>query len=358
MEKNIKENTKHGLTIRSDAVYCPLPISYDSYFNCLTNCYHCYFRRLNHIWGKELKPSNPEALKKKLLNGLKNKNPKSVLARCLSQKKTIRIGNKADPYQKIELKRKVTQKAIKVFAELKWSVVIQTRFTGNMLELNEEDLSGQKELVTLMPVISPGLNKDWELLERKRTTPPEDRLKHITSVKDVNIGVNGEPFIPGWHTIKDFRNALKLLKKHGIKSYNTYNFHFNDYVAKKLHAHTPLDIEKIWYHNQDEQWKKILVKLLDLAKKYDIKLGCPDFVNSGKDYHEPANTCCGINVPNPCTFNSHNFKIQIQENEGLTSQEIFKRTWDGSGDKKKGLEVIRGKSTEFYTLKDAGFDIK
>ena len=99
-----KENTKHGLSVRGDSLYCPLPISYDSYFNCLTNCYHCYFRRLNHIWGKELKPSNPEALKKKLLNGLKNKNPKSVLARCLSQKKTIRIGNKADPYQKVELK--------------------------------------------------------------------------------------------------------------------------------------------------------------------------------------------------------------------------------------------------------------
>ena len=49
-----------------------------------------------------------------------------------------------------------------------------------------------------------------------------------------------------------------------------------------------------------EYWKK---KLIDLSKKYDIILGCPDFANSGWDFKEQSNTCCGVHVDNPCTWN-------------------------------------------------------
>ena len=41
-------------------------------------------------------PIDLDALESKLVNGLKNKNPKSSLAYCLANKKTIRLGNKAD----------------------------------------------------------------------------------------------------------------------------------------------------------------------------------------------------------------------------------------------------------------------
>lgn len=350
-------NNKHGLRVRSDSVYCPLPLSLDSYWNCLTNCYHCFFRRLNNVWGTDLRPTNPEAVRRKLINGLNNKTPKSPLAWCLRNKKTIRVGDKTDPYQKVELKHKITQRIIKTLIELKWSFVIQTRFTSNMLELNGNDLDGLKDLGTLMPVISPGLDKDWDILERKRTTKPEQRLKDIRLIHGINTGVNGEPFIPGYHTPKDFENTLKLLKKYKIESYNTYNLHLNEFNAKRIHKNTPLDIEKIWFYNQDENWKPILQKLIDLSKKYNIRLGCPDFVNTGPDYVDLSNTCCGINVPNPCTFNSHHFKKLIQSNPDLNTKSIFKLTWDGSANKKDGLKVIREKSDKFFTLQDAGFKI-
>lgn len=350
---------KHGLSIRGDSLYCPLPISYDSYWNCLTNCYHCYFRRLNHVWGKDLRPSNPEALHKKLINGLKNKNPKSALAHCLRRKKTIRMGNKADPYQDVELKMGVSKEALKVFIKMDWSLVIQTRFTENMLIQNEKDiLQSPKGLITVMPVISPGLDRDWEEFERGRTTPPLKRLEHLRRLKKrgINVGVNGEPFIPGVHRIRDFMATLRLLKEYGIPSYNTYNFHFNDYVAKQLHFNTSVDIEKIWYYNQDAQWKKILVRLLKAADAYGIKLGCPDFVNTGIAYHEPANTCCGINVPNPCTYNTHHWKKEIQCGCNNACR-LVKNTYDGSGDLEEGKAIINGTSKGFYSLKDAGIII-
>jgi DNA repair photolyase len=201
--------------------------------------------------------------------------------------------------------------------------------------------------------MSPGLEKDWETFENKLTTNPIDRVKHsvILQKLGINVGFNGEPFIPGYHTIKDFEDTLKLLKSNKIQSYNTYNFHFNAFVAKRLHS-IGIDIEKIWFYNRDIEWKKILPKLLELSKKYDIVLGNPDFVNTGKDWIEQANTCCGVNVPNPCTFNSHYFKKYKQQ--GLSDKDIFHKTYDGTGDAKAGVDIITGNCKNMFNLKDAG----
>ncbi len=79
------------------------------------------------------------------------------------------------------------------------------------------------------------------------------------------------------------------------------------FFAKRLHA-IGIDIERIWYYNQDAQWKPILQQLLDISKKHGIILGCPDFVNTGPEWRETRNTCCGVQVPNPCTYNTHHWK--------------------------------------------------
>ncbi len=349
---------KNSLTVRGDSLYCPLPLSLDTYGNCMTDCWHCYFRNLNNVWGTDLKPVDLELLDRKLYNGPRNKAPKTVLAKLLKQKKTIRFGNKADPFQHDEQTFLRSRQAINLLVKHDWTFVIQTRFTHIMMESERNILRAhfKNNLVTIMPVVSPGLDKDWEMLERKRTTPPEDRLRDLKKLSSLGIpgGVNGEPFIPGYHTVEDFEQALLLLKKYGIKSYNTYNFHFNAFVAKRLHA-IGIDIEAIWYHNQDAQWKKILPQLLKLSKKHGIRLGCPDFVNTGKNWKEAAKTSCGINVPNPCTFNTHNFKRLAQE--GRTPKEIMAAVDDGSGDPLQGLKIIMGEKSDFYTLKDVGFKL-
>jgi DNA repair photolyase len=348
---------KSALGVRGDSLYCPLAFSLDSYFNCLVDCWHCYLRRLNATWGMDLRPADPEAVDRQLSNGLKNRNPQTPLAYCLTQKKTIRLGNKADPFQPAELTHGVSGRLLRVLFKHRWTYVIQTRFTANLLPYESTLVrSAQYGLVKIMPVISPGWDKDWVLFERSRTTHPDERVHHIQAFqkKGIPCGVNGEPFIPGFHTLQDFERVIVFLKNHGITSYNTYNFHFNAFVARRIHENCPgVDIERIWYYNQDQQWRPILQKLIDIAKKYNMNLGCPDFVNSGKDYREPANTCCGLDVPNPCRFNTHNFKALAQD--GTTAEEIISLTWDGTGDKSTGEKIIRGQKADFYTLKDAGF---
>lgn len=321
----------------------------------MSNCVHCYLRNLNHIWGEDLRPIDPDAFRRRLENGLKNKTPKSPLSHCLSNKNTIRWGNKSDPFQEAERHHQLAPEIFDIFYDLRWSFVIQTKHTTLLMEHPRKICkTKRKNLITIMPIISPGLDKDWEVFERRNTTQPTLRVAHCRELisQGVPVGVNGEPFIPGYHTVKDFEDTLKLLKSNGIKRYNTYNFHFTPFVAKRLHA-IGIDIEKIWEMNQDKPWKKILRQLLDLSKKYDMILGCPDFVNTGPDWIERANTCCGIDVPNPTTFNTHVWKKMYQQQPQLACAVVLKDTWDGSGDFDQGKAIVEGKRSNFYTLKDA-----
>ena len=338
--------------IRGDSLYCPLSFSLDSYWNCEADCYHCYLRRLNYIWGKDLRPLDIENFQKILINGLKNKAPKTSLAYALQQKKTIKWGNKSDPFQSAEKKYKIAEAVFKNFRKLNWSFVIQTMFTENMMYYYDQIIES-KDLCVIMPVISPGAELDWEILETKRTTPIQDRIKHIKILLQtgVSVGVNGEPFIPGYHTVEQFEDCIRRLKSAGIKSYNIYNLHFNDFVAKRLNS-IEIDIERIWFYNQDHQWQLILQQLIDISKQYGIVLGCPDFVNSGQ-YVELTNTCCGISVSNPCTWNMATMKKKLLQ--GKTFEQAIEECWDNVGNYEKGIDAMLGKNTNVYSLKDCGF---
>lgn len=343
---------KSAITVRGDSLYCPLPVSIDCYWNCVHDCHHCYFRRLNQVWGSDLRPADPEDIRRKLTNGLRNSSPSSSLAHALAQKKTLRLGNKSDPFQPPEKEWRVAGGVLEALLDLSWETVIQTRDSEMMMEY-EGILRNGKDIFIFLPIVSPGYFRDWETFEKKSTTPPNVRLRHARYLqkRGLRVGVNGEPFIPGFHTVEEFEEMIRILKSFGIRSYNTYNFHFNGFVARRLAA-IGVDIERIWYYNEsDEHWKPIQQKLIDIAYSNNIVLGCPDFVNTGR-YPQPCNTCCGVTVENPCTFNAHTWKNMVLK--GYSKDTIFDKTWDGVGDQEQGKTALFGESDQFYTLKDAG----
>ena len=335
---------KAAVGIRGDMLYCPLPFYIDSYWTCGPNCVHCYGRRLNRTWGWDFRAADVEEVKKKL----SSKKGSTPLAKAIQLKKTVRFGNRSDPFQPCEEEYHVSEGIMEFLAEEDWETVIQTKFPkrASRMVLKHLEEKGRNNFL-VMPVIMPGLEKDWEVLERKKTENPIERIKTISKLqkKGVRVGIQGEPFIPGYHTVKQFEETMKILKSYGIKSFNTYNLHMNDYVIKNLFE-IGLDIEKIWTKNQDEPWRKILRKLIIVAEKYDIVLGNPDFVNSGWGDVQKSNTCCGLNVNNPCTFNSHHFKLAIQKGKDP------KDCWDGVGKYEEGLSIIEGTAKGMYTMKD------
>lgn len=319
-------------------LYCPLPLSIDSYWTCETNCLHCYSRRQNRTWGQDFRMADVEAVKKKLLSTRGT----SPLSKAVQRRKTLRLGNRTDPFQDCEVKFRVSTELTQFLMAQKWDTVIQTKFPQRAW-----NMTGLGEYSTMMAIVTVGLENDWDLLERKRTENPVERIKTLSEIKKAGFraGANGEPFIPGYHTVKQFRETVKLLKSYGITRFNVYNLHINDLVVKNLHK-LGLDIEKIWYMNQDEPWRKILKKLLAVADHYGVVLGCPDFVNSGWEDKQKCNTCCGLDVKNPCTWNSHYFKLAMQKGEDPRDM------WDGVGDYEEGLKIIEGTAKDMYTMKD------
>jgi DNA repair photolyase len=330
---------KSALGMRGDMLYCPLPLSIDSYWTCEINCHHCYSRRINRTWGNDFRMADVENIKKRLLHP--SQKGKSPLLKAIQQRKTIRLGNRSEPFSPWEEKFRVSTEILKFLMKQKWDTVVQTKFPQRAWEMTGLGKN------TMMAVVMPGLEKDWELFEHSKTENPINRVKTLGKLKKkgFKVGVNGEPFIPGYHTVRQFKETIKLLKSHGINRYNTYNLHMNDYVVKNLHK-LGLDIEKIWWMNQDEQWRKILKKLLVIADKYDIILGCPDFVNSGWEDVQKSNTCCGLDVKNPCTFNTHHFKLAIQHGRDPI------KCWDGIGNYEDGLAIMEGTTEKMYTMKD------
>ena len=130
----VMKKLKQGLTIRGDSLYCPLAFGLDSYYNCSADCVYCYCRALNHTWGLDFRYLDIDYFKRQILNGLKNPNPKSYLAQAIKQKKTLRFGNKSDPFQPLERKYRVSKQGLEFLNCLNWEVKIETKFQDIMLE--------------------------------------------------------------------------------------------------------------------------------------------------------------------------------------------------------------------------------
>lgn len=352
---NLKEY-KNPFCIRKTHLNCPLPLTLESYWACEADCFHCLGRNLNKIWGEEQRIANPEQICKKLTDSQRSKDPKSPLAIALKKKKAIFLGRKADPYQSIENQHKVTRNSVKVLIDLSWPFVICSRYISNALRDTGLFVKTKKDCFCFLIEITAGCESDWEIFERKRTSPIKDRLmigKEWLRL-GLNVGIRGEPFIPGYHTVSQFKDILKLIKSYGFMSYNIYNLHLNPYTAKRL-LDIGLDIEKIWDANQDKKWKPVQKELCEIADKENINLGCPDFVNLPKNWVSNLNTCCGIDIKNAFKFNTHNWRKLLQE--GLDRKTILETTWEGIGTKEdlKNAELIMcGKSKNHYTMKDSG----
>jgi len=347
---------KNPLCIREAHLNCPLPLSLEAYWNCEADCLHCMGRRLNQVWGTEQRAADPERVCRTLT--LAASKPARVgaapLTAALAQRKALWIGRKADPYQPLELERHVTRHYIQTLTALNWPFIICTRYTDNAMV--DEGLLTAGGMVTMLVEITPGGEADWDVFERRRTTPVENRLRAARQWMrlGIRVGVRGEPYIPGYHTPKQFRDMLRRLRAFGLRSYNTYNLHLNPYTLQRL-CDAGLDIERIWAHNQDTHWRPIQQRLCRIAQEEGIELGCPDFVNVPTDWRARVNTCCGVPVAGAFTFNTHHWRQMLQC--GVSGADVLARTWEGIGtekDRARARLIVTGNSEDFYTMKDAG----
>ena len=122
---------KSAVGIRGDMLYCPLAFYIDSYWTCEPNCANCFARKLNRTWGQDFRIADVEAVKKKLLSA-KGTSP---LSQAIQQRKTLRLGNRTDPFQDCEIKYKVSTQILQFLIEQNWDTVIQTKHPGRAWEM-------------------------------------------------------------------------------------------------------------------------------------------------------------------------------------------------------------------------------
>lgn len=342
---------KSPLTIRGDSLYCPLAFGLDSYWQCPYNCRYCYCRGLNATWGNEQRVADPDLVLNTLRSGGGKGN--SSLSNAIRNRNTIRFGNKTDPFPPEERGLGVTRRILVGLKELDWSVKLETKSTDYLRSEYLNTLDSGRCIIT--STVTCGLSKDWAAFESPLLPTPESRLAALREMSRLGfqVGVISEPFLPGWHTIEDWRNLLTALLDHGIQRVNVYHAHLNAFVLKRLNEVNGLDVEEVWRSNEDSEWRPVLKQIVEETRKVGIVLGCPDFVNSGP-FSQQSNTCCGVDVPRPTTFNFINWKQQGQRHGGV-SWDDAEATWDGVGDKDLAHKIFDGKDVEFYGWDDVGW---
>lgn len=238
---------------------------------------------------------------------------------------------------------KISAQALYVLKAHDWEVKIETK---NPPPLGEINLPRRSIITTTITV---GMDDDWNLFERRLTPSPSERLRRLGeyAAEGYQVAVTTEPFIPGYHEIKQFFDLVELAQSLGINRFNAYNLQLTPFNVKRL-IELGLDMERIWDFSQDELWKPILQELLSI----DAIVGCPDFANAG-GFVPGANTCCGVDVENPCTFNSVNWR-RIAMLEGEVTWDDFRGSWDGVGDYSLGVALFTGEAGGYYTLADTG----
>jgi len=329
-----------------------LAFGLDTYYNCVYDCAYCCFLGLAHVWGGD----NPHRtldvdwFKRKIVNGLKASRPKSPLAWAIRHRKTLRIGNKYDPLPPQEAELGITRQVLEFLRDLGWQVVIQSKNAALLMQY--ADLLVDMGAI-VMTTITAGGGQDWELLEGRRSPPPGKRLSMLShlALRGLQTCVVTEPFIPGYHTLSQFESLVTAVKDWGIDRMNVYNLRLNTFVAKRL-IEIGLDVEAIWEANQDENWRALLQDLLAIAEGHGAKIGCPDFANAGR-FLPTTNTCCGVDVDRPCTFNIINWrKIGLERGEVKLSDALA--TYDGVGDYAEGLALFGGVLPDRWHLGDCG----
>jgi len=342
----------HGLTIRGDALSCPLAFGLDTYYGCPYDCVHCTFLGLNAVWGHgEDRALDLGWLVDMLDRGLRNEHPRSALACAIRGRKTVRVGNKYDPFPPYEDKLGIARAAIEVLLERGFQVKVETKAVDRMLGAVTERWTPDSAIITT--TIHVGLDEDWDRLEGRRVPSPARRLEVLRdfALEGYQVGVSAEPFLAGHHTVEQYGRYLDTLLEYGVHRTNVYNLRLNAFVAKRL-AGAGYDIERIWAENEDGCWRVTLGHLIEAAEERGMILGCPDFVNAGRSQTR-SNTCCGVDVARPCTFNWHTWR-RIGIESGLVTVEDLRLSYDGVGDLGVGLVQFLEGSQDFYTLDDTG----
>ena len=167
--------------INGQVVLCSNPVRFDDYRGCSHGCLYCFATKANKKF--KTKEEFFSSIIPEKLNDLKNflKNP---INENYVQNTPIHWGGMSDGFQPIEVEKRISYEALKLFAKYKYPVIIFTKGVSVITRDEYLELLKKCNVVIQISIMSKSVEK-WE----KYTKDYESRIKAIKKLLDNGIKV-------------------------------------------------------------------------------------------------------------------------------------------------------------------------
>lgn len=354
---------KNPIYIRGDYHVCPTPVALDPYYGCRQRCIYCFCRELEHRFSKEnfdknlVKNANLETLEKILKLAYSEKETSNPLVSAIREGFPIAVGKKSEPFQPVELQRKVTLNCLKILKEYSTPTIIETK---HIYLSRDEYLKIISEMdVAINVSIISGSNSIISLLEPNAPMPMH-RWKLVALLKSMgfHVGVRNEPLLMSiGSSDKSLRNYANLASNYKVDHVNFGNYRVFD--RKMAYDNfKKIGLEKKYVQmlkaNETKSWRKVGEKLFELLHKNNIKVTSSDW-DVFHDLNDCEN-CCGIDHKFQ-TYNRFTFQTALRilrNKKSVRFDDIVKYAhWLGKREIEKVRAIWNRDKKTYYTLSDA-----
>jgi len=239
-------DSSRSIITRNQSPDVPFSLSINPYRGCEHGCVYCFARPSHNYLGHSVgldfetqiyyKANAAELLEKELAH------PKY---RC----STIALGVNTDAYQPAERNLKITRSILEVLAAACHPLVIITKSTGILRDLDILSSMGKKDLIKIMLSITT-LDNNLARYMEPRAASPAKRLDTLTKLADngIPVGILSSPMIPGLND-HELESILQAAVEAGAQEaeYTLLRlpFQLKELFESWLHAHYPDRAKKV-----------------------------------------------------------------------------------------------------------------
>lgn len=288
--------------------FCALPVRFDSYSGCSQGCLYCWSQWCSHkkrYINNGIRPVDITDLISRLRFALYAKaTNKSVINQLLEHRCPVHFGGLSEPLQAIDKKHHVTYRAIEVFRDFDYPILLSTK--GKLLGDTEylELIASHKKCA--IQVSFSTLDDNLGARIEPGAPLPSQRIEMIREAtkRGIWVAVRFQPFLFPIQNVEDYN--LGVLEKVGVRHiivehlriptnfdkkaltrlYDVLGIDILDYYKRR-----GMQISRVNYELSSDVKIPNIIKFRNRAHKLGLTFGCGD-----NDLHHLSDDdcCCGI----------------------------------------------------------------